>query len=123
MRNSRTIKVNHGDLPWLSIGRCGSYGTQEIIFDFSELAEEFGTGDFSLLFVRPTEADEQPIENIKVPVSVSGHFAYWIVSEHDTEKLGRGAGQIVYCGNGFLYKSSIFQITVMRDIHKRRESE
>ena len=119
MRKSRTIKVNRGDLPWISIGRCGSYGTQEIIFDFSELAEEFGAGDFYLLFVRPTEADEQPLENIKVPLDVSGHIATWTVSEHDTEKLGRGAGQIVYRGNGFCYKSNIFQIIVTRDIHSR----
>ena len=112
----RTIKVNRDDLPWITIGRCGSHGTREIIFDFSELVKEFGTGDFSLLFVRPSEPDKQPIENITVPLSVSGHLATWTVSEHDTEKLGRGAGQIVYCGDGFRYRSSVFQITVLRSI-------
>lgn len=112
----REIKLNLDDVPWISIGRCGTSGTHEIIFDFSMFTEAFGDGNFALLFVRPGDPDNQPLENITVPVMITGNKAKWIVRDIDTERTGAGAGQILYYGDTFRYKSNVFPINVRRSI-------
>lgn len=118
MAKRRELVVSREDVPWISIGRRGTYNTQEIIFDFSVLKAEFGEGIFQLLFVRPGESESQPIANITVPVTITENKAIWNITDHDTEKTGNGVGQIVYRGDGFCYKTNVFQIAVTRGINK-----
>ena len=113
---STEIAVSRSDIPSVSIGRNRTHNTRKVVFDFSELLREFGQGSFTLLYVRPEESPNRPIAELTVPLEITGNKAVWTVSDHDTEITGSGEAECMYSGNGFLYKTNVFTVSVNRAI-------
>lgn len=106
------ITVNRSDIPTIYIGRTRTHNTRKIVFDFSALVEEFGQGDFILLYSRPEEPTNRPEEEMIVPVEISGCKAVWTISDDDTATTGQGAAEIFYRNDSFCYKTNVFPIAV-----------
>ncbi len=111
------ITLGYDDVPNITIGKAKTYNTRSIVFDFSALKEKYGDGVFSLLYVRPGEAEERSEAELTVPVVVTGNKATWIVTDTDTAHSGAGEAECIYRGNGFCFKSNIFYVVVGRDIN------
>ena len=119
MAQTLKIPVSRKDIPDFSIGRRGERFARKVEFDFSALVEEFGEGEFTLLYVRPGEPDNQPFADITVFVTIDGTIATWTVSDRDTEKSGIGEAQIVYTTAHSRWKSNVWSVAVSRDISER----
>ena len=113
---SSEIKVSRSNIPTICIGRTRTHNTRKIVFDFSALVEEFGQGDFILLYSRPGEPTNLPEEQMIVPVEISGNKAVWTVSDDDTATTGQGEAEIFYRNESFCYKSNVFDVSVNRAI-------
>lgn len=95
----------------LIVGRQGENEVTQVVFDFSALKTEFGTGTLSLSVKRPKEY---------VPyaqtMTVSGTNATWLVNETDTGNFGCGEIQLTYTVNDKVAKTVIYKYTVYRSI-------
>lgn len=115
----KTTEITFGfdDIPNITIGHAKTFNTRRIVFDFSALKQRYGDGEFSLLYVKPSESEERPEEELTVPVVVTGTKAAWIVTDTDTAHSGTGEAECIYRGNKFCYKSNVFHVIVGRDIN------
>ena len=109
---STEITVNRSDIPTICIGRTRTHNTRRIVFDFSALVEEFGHGDFILLYAPPGTSTDRPEEEMIVPLQISGNKAVWTVSDDDTATTGQGAAEIFYRNDSFCYKTNVFSVAV-----------
>jgi len=109
---STEITVNRSDIPTICIGRTRTHNTRKIVFDFRALVEEFGQGDFILLYSRPEEPTNRPEEEMIVPLEIVGHKATWNITETDTAFTGLGEGEIFYRNATFCWKSNVFSVAV-----------
>ena len=105
------VDLSTGEALNLLIGRQGENNVTQVIFDFSALKTEFGTGTLSLSVKRPKEY---------VPyaqtMTVSGTNATWLVNETDTGNFGCGEIQLTYTVSGKVAKTVIYKYTVYRSI-------
>ena len=113
---SSEIKVSRSDIPTIYIGRAKTRYTRIVVFDFSALTEEFGSGDFILLYSRPGELANRPEPEMAVPLEITGNKAVWKVSERDTENSGCGEGEIIFRNASCCYKTNVFPVIVNRAI-------
>ena len=109
---STEITVNRSDIPSVTIGRTRTHNTRKIVFDFSALVDEFGNGDFILLYALPGTSTDRPEEEMIVPVEISGNKAVWTVSDDDTATTGQGEAEIFYRNESFCWKSNVFSVAV-----------
>jgi len=104
-----TVKVEN--CKTLFIGRRGENEVTEVVFDFTEWQEQFGTGVIDLFVKRSEDFDAYP-----VVLSVDGTVATWIVTDADTAVVGSGKIEFVYTVNEKVAKSAIFPFYVGEDI-------
>lgn len=109
--NTINVDLSTGEALNLPIGRQGENNVTQVIFDFSALKTEFGSGTLSLSVKRPKEY---------VPyaqtMTVSGTNATWLVNETDTGNFGCGEIQLTYTVSGKVAKTVIYKYTVLRSI-------
>lgn len=104
-----TVKVEN--CKTLFIGRRGENEVTEVVFDFTEWQEQFGTGVIDLYVKRSVDFDAYP-----VVLSVDGTVATWLVTATDTNVADYGKAEYVYTVNGKIAKSAIFPFYVGEDI-------
>ena len=104
-----TVKVEN--CKTLFIGRRGENEVTEVVFDFTEWQEQFGTGVIDLYVKRNLDIDAYP-----VVLSVDGTIATWLVTAADTDVVGNGKIEYVYTVNEKIAKSAVFQFFVGDDI-------
>lgn len=109
---STEITVNRSDIPTIYIGRTRTHNTRKIVFDYSALVEEFGQGDFILLYAPPGTSTDRPEKEMIVPLEIVGHKATWNITETDTAFTGLGEGEIFYRNATFCWKSNVFPVAV-----------
>ena len=95
----------------LFIGRRGENEVTEVVFDFTEWQEQFGTGVIDLYVKRNLDVDAYP-----VVLSVDGTVATWIVTAADTDVVGNGKIEFVYTVDQKVAKSAVFPFFVGEDI-------
>ena len=109
--NTINVDLSTGEALNLPIGRQGENNVTQVIFDFSALKTEFGSGTLSLSVKRPKEY---------IPyaqtMTVSGTNATWLVNETDTGNFGCGEIQLTYTVSGKVAKTVIYKYTVLRSI-------
>lgn len=109
--NTINVDLSTGEALNLPIGRQGENNVTQVIFDFSGLKTEFGSGTLSLSVKRPKEY---------IPyaqtMTVSGNNATWLVNETDTGNFGCGEIQLTYTVSGKVAKTVIYKYTVLRSI-------
>ena len=109
--NTINVDLSTGEALNLPIGRQGENNVTQVIFDFSALKTEFGSGTLSLSVKRPKEY---------VPyaqtMTISGTNATWLVNETDTGNFGCGEIQLTYTVSGKVAKTVIYKYTVLRSI-------
>lgn len=109
--NTINVDLSTGEALNLPIGRQGENNVTQVIFDFSGLKTEFGSGTLSLSVKRPKEY---------VPyaqtMTISGTNATWLVNETDTGNFGCGEIQLTYTVSGKVAKTVIYKYTVLRSI-------
>ena len=109
--NTINVDLSTGEALNLPIGRQGENNVTQVIFDFSGLKTEFGSGTLSLSVKRPKEY---------IPyaqtMTVSGNTATWLVNETDTGNFGCGEIQLTYTVSGKVAKTVIYKYTVLRSI-------
>lgn len=104
-----TVKVEN--CKTLFIGRRGENEVTEVVFDFTEWQEQFGTGVIDLYVKRNLDVDAYP-----VVLSVDGTVATWIVTAADTDVVGNGKIEFVYTVDQKVAKSAVFPFFVGEDI-------
>lgn len=104
-----TVKVEN--CKTLFIGRRGENEVTEVVFDFTEWQEQFGTGVIDLYVKRSVDFDAYP-----VVLSVDGTVATWLVTAADTDVVGSGKIEFVYTVDQKVAKSAIFPFYVGEDI-------
>lgn len=109
--NTINVDLSTGEALNLPIGRQGENNVTQVIFDFSGLKTEFGSGTLSLSVKRPKEY---------IPyaqtMTISGTNATWLVNETDTGNFGCGEIQLTYTVSGKVAKTVIYKYTVLRSI-------
>lgn len=95
----------------LFIGRRGENEVTEVVFDFTEWQEQFGTGVIDLYVKRSVDFDAYP-----VVLSIDGTVATWLVTAADTAVVGSGKIEFVYTVDQKVAKSAIFPFYVGEDI-------
>ncbi|MBQ3990585.1 MAG: hypothetical protein II630_07050, partial [Bacteroidales bacterium] len=95
----------------LFIGRRGENEVTEVVFDFTEWQEQFGTGVIDLYVKRNLDVDAYP-----VVLSVDGTVATWLVTAADTDVVGNGKIEFVYTVDQKVAKSAVFPFFVGEDI-------
>lgn len=104
-----TVKVENCNT--LFIGRRGENEVTEVVFDFTEWQEQFGTGVINLYVKRNGDSAAYP-----VVLSIDGTVATWLVTEIDTNVAGNGKAEYVYLVDGKVAKSAVFPFYVGEDI-------
>ena len=108
---TQTVTVTARDAPNIIIGRRGTYETEQIVFDVSYMTQLYGDGTAVLMVKRPMDSFAYPALTTQDENEVT-----WVITETDTAYKGHGECELYwYVGNG-LTKSTIFSITVLRDI-------
>lgn len=109
--NTINVDLSTGEALNLPIGRQGENNVTQVVFNFSALNTEFGSGTLSLSVKRPKEY---------VPyaqtMTISGTNATWLVNETDTGNFGCGEIQLTYTVSGKVAKTVIYKYTVLRSI-------
>ena len=84
-----TININLSSTA-IQLGKRGENKVTQIVFDYAEWAETFGSGVVTLLVKRKGDASAYP-----VTVSCAGNKATWLVSSTDTAYAGRGSAEFL----------------------------
>lgn len=106
----RTIYAN--DVGILALGYQSENDRTEVVFDASDLAEEFPGGLITVAVRRPTEADAHLITS----VTQDGAVATWLVDDYELELRGIGEVQLIYTVPGVVAKTKIWSSSVDRSL-------
>lgn len=109
----KTINVDlaTGEALNLHVGQQGENAVTQVVFDFSALKTEFGTGTLSLSVQRPKE----PTPYAQT-ITTDGTDATWTVTETDTGVAGCGEIQLTYTVNSKVAKTVVYRYTVYPSI-------
>lgn len=88
----------------IPIGRVGENIVTEVAFDFGQWAEEYGSGNITLVAQRNGDANPYP-----VTLTVSGTVAVWSITDADVAITGMGKAQVSYIVGEAVKKSDIYQ--------------
>lgn len=105
------VDLSSGEALNLLVGRQGESGVTQVVFNFSALKTEFGTGTVSLSVKRPKE----PTPYAQT-ITTSGTSATWLVNETDTGVAGCGEIQLTYTVNSQIAKTVVYKYTVYPSI-------
>ena len=113
MARQQTVYITETDSSQkIIIGRAETYGTQQVIFDFSQMVQKLGQPQQIKLYI----AFGGSLRELTLPVV--GTTAIWNITADDTASKGVGECEVYYLlESGGLWKSDIFQVTVKRDIN------
>lgn len=101
----------------ITIGRRDTYGTEQVVFDLSELIETYGAGSAVLMVKRPSDETAYPAATTEQNET----SLVWTVSEIDTAVKGRGECEVFWYVESNLAKSVIFPLSILRDIGETTE--
>lgn len=74
------------------LGREGEYKARRVAFDISEFLKACGEdGTAEIFYQRPIDPSPK-----RRTIDISGHYAYWTVTEEDASVPGRGVVQLRY---------------------------
>lgn len=111
----KRLYVNAAKMPGkdapLSIGERGENAVTEVVFDFSSWRSLFGPGAIQLLVKRAGDADAYP-----VVLETEDGYAFWVVSNVDTNVQGVGRAEYFYTVDEQVAKSVVFWFRVDEDI-------
>lgn len=105
------VDLSTGEALNLYVGQQGENAVTQVIFDFSALKTEFGSGTLSLSVQRPKEYTPYA-----QTLTVSGTDATWLVNETDTGVSGCGQIQLTYTVNSKVAKTVVYKYTVLHSI-------
>lgn len=105
------VDLSTGEALNLYVGQQGENAVTQVIFDFSGLNTEFGSGTLSLSIQRPKE--DTPYAQT---LTVSGTDATWLVNETDTGVSGCGQIQLTYTVSSKVAKTVVYKYTVYPSI-------
>lgn len=88
----------------IRLGRRGTRGVRQIIFDFTPWVDMFGAGNIQLVARRPDDAVPY-----LVPLQVIGEKAVWNITDADTAHAGEGECELQYYVDDDLEKSEIYE--------------
>lgn len=114
---TQTVTVDECNKPEIIIGRRGTFGTEEIIFDLSDLIESYGNGSAVLMVKRPKDIAAYPTTTTQNENQLS-----WIPNEIDTSYKGSGACELFWYVDGGLSKSVVYPLIIERDIGTTSET-
>lgn len=100
-----------GPLSSIAIGRRGENLATTVVFDCTQLAEQYGAGNAVLLVRRPNDADAYPAITTQEGDSVT-----WVVSETDTARQGHGQCELFWYVGEVLAKSIVYMLSIAADI-------
>ena len=96
----------------IEIGRARTHGTRRVLFDCGEVLRAVGAVDSVKLWYAPPCSD--PCART---LDLDNGVAAWSITAEDTAHKGSGECQLFfYTAGGGLWKSSIFQVSVLADI-------
>ena len=96
----------------LEIGYAGEKNRTEVLFDYSDLAEEFPGGTILLQVRRPGETTKYD----SASVTVDGTRAVWTVSDYDCGIKGFGECQLIYSTAENIAKRKTWKTHIERSI-------
>ena len=105
------VDLSSGEALNLLVGRQGESSVTQVVFDFSTLQTEFGTGTVSLSVKRPKE-----FTPYAQTITTDGTDATWLVNETDTGVAGCGEIQLTYTVNSQIAKTVVYKYTVYPSI-------
>lgn len=97
----------------LRLGYQGEDERTRVVFDLSDLIDEFGAGTVSLLVMRPWESEGSPV--VISQGETTGQY-YWDVTDADLQTEGSGAAQIVFVPTGHIAKTHIWKTSIAKSI-------
>lgn len=100
----------------ITIGRRGTYNTEEVTFDLSYLIESYGEGTAVLMVKRSQDSTAYPAVTTQEDATLT-----WTISDVDAAYKGNGEGELFWYVDGGLAKSVIYPLTVLRDIGETTE--
>lgn len=95
----------------LFIGRQGETRHRQVLFDFSDIANEFPGGTITLLHRPPGQEESYPVEQIVI--DYDNFTALWTIMNYDTATEGTGECQLIYTVDG-ISKTKIYKTVVDR---------
>lgn len=106
----KTIYAN--DVGLIKLGYQSENDRTEVIFDVSDIAEEFPGGLISVAVRRPTDSAGHLVTSI----TQNGSTARWLVDDYELEHKGIGKLQLVYSVKGVVAKTKIWSIAINESI-------
>ena len=97
----------------LRLGYQGEDERTRVVFDLSDLIDEFGPGTVSLLVIRPWESEGSPVV---ISQGEEPGLYYWDVTDADLQIEGSGAAQIVFTPTGHIAKTHIWKTSIAKSI-------
>lgn len=110
------VVVNESCSQGITIGRRGTYGTEQVVFDLSKLIETYGAGSAVLMVKRPNDSTAYPAVTTQEDVTLT-----WTVGDVDTAYKGAGECEIFWYVDDALAKTVIYPLAILRDIGETTE--
>ena len=110
------VSLNELKVQGISIGRRDTYGTEQVVFDLTELIDVYGEGSAVLMVKRPGDETAYPAATDQEDGKL-----LWTVSDIDTAYKGKGECEIFWYVDGNLAKTVIYPTNVLRDIGETTE--
>ena len=110
------VSVDELKVQGITIGRRDTYGTEQVVFDLSELMATYGDGSAVLMVKRPVDETAYPATTEQTEGQL-----IWTVSDIDTAYKGKGECEIFWYVDRNLAKTVIFPTSVLRDIGETTE--
>lgn len=105
-----TIQVGSA-LNSFALGRRGENLATTVVFDCSQLAQQYGAGTAVLMVCRPNDAIAYPAVTTQ-----EGNTVTWVVSDTDSAQQGRGKCELFWYVGDVLAKSIVYAVSISNDI-------
>lgn len=105
--------INANEVNVLNLGKQGEHLRKKIVFDYSDLAQEFPGGGAVLRVHLPEE--DGAYNEASVEYDFDGDCLIWTVTENDTSVEGMGECQLIYSWDGRA-KSKVWKTSIGRSI-------
>jgi len=108
----RIVNVSTGpSITGFTIGRRGENKATNVVFDLTDLIDNFGEGIAILVVKRPGETDPYPISLIR-----DGSSATWEVTNTDTANVETMMAELFWYQGEMLAKSILYTVRIGKDI-------
>lgn len=110
------IAVCDSSTPKITIGRRGTYGSEQVVFNLTHLIGTYGAGSAVLMVKRPQDETAYPAVTTQDETTLT-----WVISDVDTAYKGSGECEIFWYVDDALAKTVIYPLAILRDIGETTE--